>query len=68
MPVLAWIAAAALMTLTLGGAYAGSSGLLLSTPTKEPLSVREGSLRAGRVSTGYFVGRAMVGGGLRGGK
>ncbi|MEL6546256.1 MAG: hypothetical protein AAFQ82_16630 [Myxococcota bacterium] len=68
MPTGAWIVAAALGALTVGGAYAGSSGALLAAPTKQPLSVREGSLRSGRVSTGYFVGRSMVGGGLRGGK
>ncbi len=68
MPSLAWIVAGALTALTVGGAYAGATGALLAAPTKEPLSVKEGSLRSGRVATGYFVGRSMVGGGLRGGK
>ena len=60
--------------LALGGtvlaAVGGTAGWGLDPPVREPLSVREGSMRRGPSGTRFFVsgGRSMRGGGLHGGK
>ncbi len=56
---------------TLVGGYASVTGAGLAPPTKEPLSIREGTVRRGHTGTSYFATtgrRGLVGGGLFGGK
>ena len=47
--------------------WASTSGLGVPKPEKEPVSIREGSVRPGAAS-GYYATRYFLGGGSRGGK
>lgn len=55
---------------TAGSIAAGVQGWGLSPPTKERISVREGSIRRGPSNTIFFAsgGRGLSGGGVRAGK
>jgi hypothetical protein len=55
---------------TVLAAVGGVVGWGLEKPIKEPISIREGSMRRGHTGTTFFIvgGRGLRGGGLRGGK
>jgi hypothetical protein len=71
MTIASWILAALGVALTAGALVGSVAGWGLEQPTREPISVREGSVRRGGPSgTTFFVmgGRSMRGGGLHSGK
>ncbi len=58
------------LAVSVGSVFGSVQGWGLAEPKKEPLSIREGSIRQGKSKTSFFVtgGRGLRGGGLRGGK
>ena len=63
----AWSSILGVSAIMASGASANGSGL--PTPSKQPVSVREGSVRGtGTNGHGHYRTRYFIGGGLHGGK